>query len=75
MTESPVNLAPQIENNAVGMHVSAGGGLDANEGHAMNSRSNSDPLETAKWTRFLPEAFGIRDSVRDSSYRWCVREG
>lgn len=34
-----------------------------------------DPLETAKWTRHLPEAFGIREAVRQSSYRWCVREG
>jgi hypothetical protein len=36
---------------------------------------SSDPLETAKWTRYLPETFGIRESVRQSSYRWCVREG
>ena len=36
---------------------------------------NNDPLETAKWTRYLPETFGIREAVRQSSYRWCVREG
>ena len=41
----------------------------------QSSGSKSDPLETAKWTRYLPEAFGIRESVRESSYRWCVREG
>ena len=33
-----------------------------------------DPLETAKWTQHLPETFGIRDSIRASSYRWCARE-
>lgn len=33
-----------------------------------------DPLETAKWTEYLPEAFGIRDSIRASNYRWCARE-
>ncbi|KAL3801558.1 hypothetical protein ACHAWO_001363 [Cyclotella atomus] len=26
------------------------------------------------WTRFLPEAFGIRQSIEDSPFRWCVRE-
>ena len=39
-----------------------------------NTKEN-DPLETAKWTRYLPETFGIREAVRKSSYRWCVREG
>lgn len=42
---------------------------------AISHESTTDPLETAKWTRFLPEAFGIREGVRASSYRWCVREG
>jgi hypothetical protein len=59
---------PQTENDAGGLQTPAGG-------QAANNSSNSDPLETAKWTRFLPEAFGIQDSVRESSYRWCVREG
>jgi len=26
------------------------------------------------WTRIFPEAFGIRRSIEDSSFRWCVRE-
>jgi len=26
------------------------------------------------WTRFLPEAFGIRDTIEASPLRWCVRE-
>ena len=34
-----------------------------------------DPLETAKWTQYLPEAFGFRDAVRANKYRWCAREG
>jgi len=75
MTESSVvSTATQTENNTDGIQTPAGG-LNANRGQAVNSSSKSDPLETAKWTRFLPEAFGIRDSVRESSYRWCVREG
>jgi hypothetical protein len=37
--------------------------------------NNIDPLETAKWTSYLPETFGLREAVRKSSYRWCVREG
>lgn len=26
------------------------------------------------WTRFLPEAFGIRETIEASPLRWCVRE-
>ena len=26
------------------------------------------------WTRIFPEAYGIRQSIEDSSFRWCVRE-
>jgi hypothetical protein len=33
-----------------------------------------ESVETALWTKYLPEAFGIRESVRNSPYRWCVRE-
>lgn len=33
-----------------------------------------DPLETAKWTTYLPESFGIRETIRQSNYRWCARE-
>jgi hypothetical protein len=29
---------------------------------------------TPRWTRHLPEAFGIRRAVEASKYRWCVRE-
>jgi hypothetical protein len=40
-----------------------------------NKEEANDPLETAKWTQYLPATFGIREAVRKSSYRWCVREG
>lgn len=36
--------------------------------------SSSEPLEAPTWTRHLPESFGIRQSVQQSKYRWCVRE-
>jgi hypothetical protein len=29
---------------------------------------------STSWTRYLPEAFGIRQSIEDSPFRWCVRE-
>ena len=47
---------------------------DSNNSNSNNSNSVIDPLETAKWTKYLPEFMGIRESVRSSSYRWCVRE-
>eukprot|EP00977_Amphora_coffeiformis_P023085 scaffold12163_cov176-Amphora_coffeaeformis.AAC.24 len=40
----------------------------------LNAATSQDQIETAKWTRYLPEAFGIRETVRQSKYRWCVRE-
>ena len=46
-----------------------------NEVVKSDTTKQNDPLETAKWTRYLPETFGIREAVRQSSYRWCVREG
>lgn len=42
---------------------------------STNKERNNDPLDTAQWTSYLPETFGIRDAVKKSSYRWCVREG
>ena len=39
-----------------------------------NTNPGQDELETAKWTRYLPEAFGIRKAMRASNYRWCARE-
>ena len=40
----------------------------------FNAVTSADQIETAKWTRYLPEALGIRDSVQQSKYRWCARE-
>ena len=49
---------------------------DVQAEHSVSGNTKKDdPLETAKWTQYLPEAFGIREAVRQSSYRWCVREG
>jgi Protein of unknown function (DUF3767) len=32
-------------------------------------------VETAQWIdRYVPESFGLREAVRASKYRWCVRE-
>jgi len=39
-----------------------------------NALTDQEEIETAKWTRYLPEAFGIRKTVQSSKYRWCVRE-
>lgn len=30
--------------------------------------------ENATWTRYIPEAFGLRKAIRKSPYRWCTRE-
>jgi Protein of unknown function (DUF3767) len=35
---------------------------------------NDEPIQTATWTRHLPERFGIRASIEHSKYRWCARE-
>jgi len=35
---------------------------------------NDGAIQTAKWTRWLPEAYGIRQAVEQSKYRWCARE-
>mmetsp|Transcript_32433 Transcript_32433/g.67650 ORF Transcript_32433/g.67650 Transcript_32433/m.67650 type:complete len:176 (-) Transcript_32433:27-554(-) len=36
--------------------------------------TNEEEIQTAKWTRYLPETFGIRDAIQKSKYRWCARE-
>lgn len=41
---------------------------------SLNAATSPEDIETAKWTRHLPEAFGIRAAVQQSKYRWCVRE-
>jgi hypothetical protein len=37
-------------------------------------QTTTDIPTTAQWTRYLPEAYGIRKSVESSKYRWCARE-
>jgi len=41
---------------------------------AGTSSSGDDTPETAQWTKYLPEAFGLREAVRQSPFRWCGRE-
>jgi hypothetical protein len=44
------------------------------KGETEYAITGQEQIETAKWTRHLPEAFGIRGAVRQSKYRWCFRE-
>jgi hypothetical protein len=48
--------------------------VSTTDGSTENALTSQNEIETAKWTRFLPEAFGIRQTVQASKYRWCVRE-
>ena len=41
---------------------------------ASSSPNTTESPETAKWTKYLPEAFGIRENVQNSPFRWCARE-
>mmetsp|Transcript_41213 Transcript_41213/g.46836 ORF Transcript_41213/g.46836 Transcript_41213/m.46836 type:complete len:171 (+) Transcript_41213:118-630(+) len=36
--------------------------------------SSGKNFENAKWINYLPKAFGIQEAVRQSPFRWCVRE-
>ena len=54
-------------------------GMNSSSSSSMNRNSNTDAStstvpNTARWTRYLPTAFGIRHSVESSKYRWCARE-
>jgi len=51
--------------------ASNSGPSEATDANAVNT---TGPVETAAWTKYLPESFGIREGVRQSSFRWCVRE-
>ena len=53
--------------------------MNSSSSSSMNRNSNTDAStstvpNTARWTRYLPTAFGIRHSVESSKYRWCARE-
>jgi len=40
-----------------------------------NAVSSGASPQTAQWIqRYVPEAFGLRNAVEQSKYRWCVRE-
>lgn len=41
---------------------------------AGEARDNAIVSEYGKWTKMLPEAYGIRQAVEDSPLRWCVRD-
>jgi hypothetical protein len=66
------------DSTIIGGNANDSNNSNSNNNNSNNSNNNSnsviDPLETAKWTKYLPEFMGIRESVRSSSYRWCVRE-
>jgi len=36
--------------------------------------NNNAAIVSEPWTRIFPEKYGIRQSIEDSSFRWCVRE-
>lgn len=38
------------------------------------SSTSDNAIVTEDWTRYLPEKWGIRKTVEDSSYRWCWKE-
>mmetsp|Transcript_12736 Transcript_12736/g.18733 ORF Transcript_12736/g.18733 Transcript_12736/m.18733 type:complete len:171 (+) Transcript_12736:171-683(+) len=40
----------------------------------VKSSTKESPEKSAQWIRYLPEAFGIQEAVRQSPFRWCVRE-
>ena len=40
----------------------------------VNNEAENIERRTAQWTKNLPEAFGIRDAIQRSPYRWCTRE-
>jgi hypothetical protein len=41
---------------------------------ASTNQQQSSERSTPSWIRYLPEAYGIRQSIEDSPFRWCVRE-
>jgi hypothetical protein len=77
--DNTTNNANNNNNNVIDINNANN---NANNNNANNNNANNNNnnvidhqcLETAKWTKYLPESFGIRESVRSSSYRWCVRE-
>jgi hypothetical protein len=40
----------------------------------LATREEDNAIVTEPWTRIFPEAFGIRRTIEESPFRWCVRE-
>jgi hypothetical protein len=40
----------------------------------LATRGGDNAIVTEPWTRIFPEAFGIRRTIEESPFRWCVRE-
>ena len=38
------------------------------------TKGEDNAIVSEPWTRIFPEAFGIRRTIEDSPFRWCVRE-
>ena len=43
-------------------------------GTTTNLSENATVTAPASWTNYLPESFGIRENIRNSPFRLCVRE-
>ena len=57
-------------------HVAGEVAVSQQSSPATTSTPSGQDMTAASepWTRFLPEAFGIRDTIEASPLRWCVRE-
>jgi hypothetical protein len=77
---APSNSSSDNHNNSTSSSSSSSTLLDLAKSTGATGSSNSantdngGVVETAQWIERLPEAFGIRESVRQNKYRWCVRE-
>ena len=48
--------------------------LNGDNGSTSANVNATVSTSSEAWTKIFPEAFGIRQSIEDSSFRWCVRE-
>ena len=57
------------------INVSNSNSIDDAEGSSNGTSNTTTPPQTPAWIqRYIPEAFGLRQSIDSSKYRWCVRE-
>ena len=47
---------------------------DPTENAVFTSGDDEQTATAPRWTRWLPESYGIRAAVEQSKYRWCARE-